>query len=235
MQGFFLGLAVGPTCLAYCMPVVVPYLLGQGRTVRSNVLSVAQYLGGRLGGYLAFAVLAWLVHQMLREGINGRLEVVAGGVVDLVLAGLLTWYGLATRTAPCAAHALATRTFQNEPLIAVEWLADPKRPAATAGGLFPRPSLVALPVAMGFLTGLNLCPPFLAAFAGAARTESLLQSLAFFAFFFLGTMVFFLPLPLLGALGRFSALRSIGRLTALVMAAYYLYAGIKLLALGTLP
>ena len=239
MQGFLLGLAVAPTCLAYCVPVAVPYLLGEGRTVRSSALAMGQFLGGRLCGYLAFAVLAWLVHQMLHQGTTGRLDVVAGGAVDLVLAGLLTWYGLATRPAPCAAHRFVA-SCGNEGPIAVELPTGPHRQTEAAGGRHtpqktaPRRSLLVLPVAMGFLTGLNLCPPFLAAFTGAAKTESLGESLAFFACFFLGTLVFFLPLPLLGALGRFSAIKSIGRLTALVMAAFYVYAGIKVLAVGTM-
>ena len=239
MQGFLLGLAVAPTCLAYCVPVVVPYLLGEGRTVRSSALAMGQFLGGRLCGYLAFAVLAWLVHQMLRQGTTGRLDVVAGGAVDLVLAGLLTWYGLTTRPAPCAAHWFAARSGGNEGPIAVDLPTGPHRQTKAAGGRHTpqkprRCSSLVLPVAMGFLTGLNLCPPFLAAFTGAAKTESLGESLAFFACFFLGTLVFFLPLPLLGALGRFSAIKTIGRLAALVMAAYYVYAGIKLLAVGTM-
>jgi hypothetical protein len=230
LQGFLLGLAVGPTCLAYCVPLVVPYLLGQGRTVRASALAVAQFLGGRLCGYLAFAILAWLVHEMLRHGTSGRLEAVAGGGVDLGLAGLLTWYGLAAPRAPCAVHWFAAGPEKGTVPICA------KHPQGRSGkwGLSPFPGPVVVPAAMGFLTGLNLCPPFLAAFTGAVRTESLPQSLAFFAFFFLGTSVFFLPLPFLGALRRFSALRTIGRLTALVMAAYYGYAGIKFLALGTL-
>jgi len=234
MQGFLLGLAVAPTCLAYCVPVVVPYLLGEGRTVRSSALAMGQFLGGRLCGYLAFAVLAWLVHQMLHQGTTGRLDVVAGGAVDLVLAGLLTWYGLTTRPAPCAAHWFAARSCGNEGPIAVELPTGRHRQTKAAGGLPPRRSLLVVPVAMGFLTGLNLCPPFLAAFTGAAKTESLGESLAFFACFFLGTLVFFLPLPLLGPLGRFSAIKTIGRLAALVMAAFYVYAGIKVLAIGTM-
>ena len=77
MQGFLLGLAVAPTCLAYCVPVVVPYLLGEGRERSAPVrLRHGQFLGGRLCGYLAFAVLAWLVHQMLHRGTTGRLDVV---------------------------------------------------------------------------------------------------------------------------------------------------------------
>jgi hypothetical protein len=55
-ERFLLGLANGGVCLAYCAPVLVPYLLGAGDTVRRSVVSVGEFLGGRLAGYLTFAV-----------------------------------------------------------------------------------------------------------------------------------------------------------------------------------
>jgi hypothetical protein len=61
-QGFLLGLANRGVCLAYCAPVLVPYLLGEGGTLRRGAVSVGGFLGGRLVGYLAFAILAWLTH-----------------------------------------------------------------------------------------------------------------------------------------------------------------------------
>ena len=236
MEGFLLGLAVAPTCLAYCVPVVVPYLLGEGA---DGPLQCARH------GAISRRTVVRL-SCFCRSGLAGASDAPPGDyrkagpsgrhAVDLVLAGLLTWYGLTTRPAPCAAHWFAARSCGNEGPIAVELPTGPHRQTKAAGGrqtpqkTAPRRSLLAVPVAMGFLTGLNLCPPFLAAFTGAAKTESLGESLAFFACFFLGTLVFFLPLPLLAGLGRLSALKTIGRLAALVMAAFYVYAGIKLLA-----
>ena len=161
--------------------------------------------------------------------------------MDLVLAGLLTWYGLTTRPAPCAAHWFAARSGGNEGPI--QW--GPSLPVhigrrRLAGGRHTpaenaAASLVARPAGgHGIPHGVKHLPAVPGAFTAAAKTESLGESLAFFACFFLGTLVFFLPLPLLGALGRFSAIKTIGRLAALVMAAYYVYAGIKLLAVGTM-
>jgi hypothetical protein len=60
-DGFLLGLVNGGVCLSYCAPVLVPYLLGEGDTVRRSVASVGGFLGGRLVGYLTFAVLAGTV------------------------------------------------------------------------------------------------------------------------------------------------------------------------------
>ena len=55
VKGFLLGIASGGACLAYCAPVLVPYLLGEGKTLRGNAVLVGGFLGGRLIGYLAFA------------------------------------------------------------------------------------------------------------------------------------------------------------------------------------
>ncbi|MCX5645541.1 MAG: hypothetical protein NTZ17_12835 [Phycisphaerae bacterium] len=57
-EGFLLGIASGGVCLAYCAPVLVPYLLSEGNTLRRSVISVGGFLAGRLIGYLVFAVLA---------------------------------------------------------------------------------------------------------------------------------------------------------------------------------
>jgi len=88
------------------------------------------------------------------------------------------------------------------------------------------------PVALGFFTGLNLCPPFLAAFANASYTGSLLASLLFFTAFFLGTSLFFVPIPFLGAFSHIQPLRIIGKYAAIIMALYYLYSGIMQIAGG---
>jgi hypothetical protein len=205
MQGFLLGLANGTTCLAYCAPVLVPFLLGEGRGVRQNWAVLAQFLGGRLGGYLLFALLAWLAGRLL-GGIESYRGLVFGSVY-ICLAALLVYYGLRKPPEICAG---ASRGAQ-------AWLA--RWPAL-------------LPLGLGFLTGLNLCPPFLLAFTGAASARSLLGSLLFFATFFIGTSLYFLPFPFLGALRGHTALRTIGRLASALVALYYLVYGIILLAGG---
>jgi hypothetical protein len=61
MQGFLLGLANGTSCLTFCAPVLIPYLLGEGQNVGQNL----KFLGGRLGGYLLFGSLAWLAGRLI--------------------------------------------------------------------------------------------------------------------------------------------------------------------------
>lgn len=208
LQGFMLGIASGTACLAYCAPVLVPVLLGEGKNIQRNYIILGQYLGGRLGGYFLFALLAWAVGFPL-SGLQRR-EVVFG-VVYIVLAVLLVYYGLSTHRTLCAGQILEQRSSK----LAFNW-----------------PPVI--PLVFGFLSGINLCPPFLLAFTEAADKATVWQSLLVFFTFFLGTSLYFLPIPLLGAFNRFDALQKVGKLAAIVVAVYYLYTGIIMIAGGVI-
>jgi sulfite exporter TauE/SafE len=206
MQGFLLGLANGSSCLALCAPVLIPFLLSEGKDVRQNLATLVKFLGGRLGGYLLFGLLAWAVGGLLLE---------AGGDQALLIGG--TYVGLSVLL-----------------LVAV---LRPKRPAPGACAVtqaqarFRRwPALI--PVGMGLLAGLKVCPPLLLAFTDAASSGTLGDSLLLFVTFFLGTSLYFLPLPLLGAVTRMPDLRIIGRFAAVIVALYYLVSGVALFAGG---
>lgn len=203
LQGFLLGLSTGATCLAYCAPVLVPYLLGEAKSIRQTAWTLSRFMLGRLLGYLVFAVIAWLTGSWLGL-LTERRETLLGSVY-ILLAALLLWYGMLQQAAPCAGRSLRGRAAR---------LAQ------------SRPSL--LPLLLGFFTGLNLCPPFLLAFAAAGEISTLEHSLLFFLSFFAGTALFFLPAPLLGACKNIAPLKNIGRLAAAVMSVYYFYSGILL-------
>jgi hypothetical protein len=81
-------------------------------------------------------------------------------------------------------------------------------------------------VTLGLLTGLNLCPPFLLALAGAAEAGGIGHCVLFFLAFFAGTAIYVIPLPAMGLLGRHDAIKLVGRLTAGVVGVYYLCSGL---------
>ncbi len=205
MQGFLLGLANGATCLAYCAPVLIPLMLGEGQKTRHNWGMLGKFLGGRLGGYLLFGLIAWLFSQMIL-GASAYRNLILGAAY-VVLAVLLAAYGFSTAPAACAGSLKGARKFLRQ------W-----------------PAL--LPLGLGFLTGLNLCPPFLLAFTNAANAGSLGASLVFFLTFFVGTSLYFLPMAFVGLMSRVNALRTVGKLAAVLMALYYAYSGIIYLAGG---
>jgi sulfite exporter TauE/SafE len=205
MQGFLLGLANGTTCLVFCAPVLVPFLMHEGTSVRQSLVALLKFLSGRLGGYLLFGLLAWATGSLLVR--TARYEGVVIGAAYVGLSALL--------------------------LIAVLRKRAPAGDCAFEGArarLSRWPAL--LPVGMGLLAGLKLCPPVLLAFTDAASSGTLGGSLLLFLTFFLGTSLYFLPISLLGAFSRVSDLRMVGRFAAVIVALYYLYSGILLVAGG---
>jgi len=199
LEPLLLGLSSGTVCLAYCAPVLVPYLLGEGRDVWRSALLLAEFLLGRLAGYVLFALAAWLIGFNLLP--SGAWRGVAFGLMYLVLSVLLVGYGFFNLGSWCAVRGFP------------RLLSRPASPAI-------------LPLALGFLTGINVCPPFLIALARAADAGSALDSVRFFVVFFLGTAVYFLPMPLVGALKPVRALRTVGRLAAGIIGIYYFYVGL---------
>jgi hypothetical protein len=89
-----------------------------------------------------------------------------------------------------------------------------------------------LPVCMGLLAGLKVCPPLLLAFTDAMGAGSLVGSVGTFVAFYLGTSLYFLPVVLVGAFRHVASLRTIGRYAAVIVALYYLYSGVLLFAGG---
>jgi hypothetical protein len=204
MQGLLLGLANGSLCITYCAPVLIPYMLGEGKTVRQNACVLGQFLAGRLVGCLCFALLAWVTSLIILHNMAYRNVIF--GVVYIGLALLLFIYSVSKPRKICAVN--SSKPFLEH--VAAKW-----------------PTL--LPVGLGLLTGLNICPPFLLIFTEAVNAESLMKSLFFFFMFFLGTSVYFLPIPLLGVLRSFPQVKTVGKMTAAIIALYYLYVGLTMI------
>ena len=177
----------------------------EGQTVRQNLLTLCKFLGGRLGGYTLFGLLAWATGSLLLRAANYQSLVIGAAYVGLAALLLVA---VLRKKAPAGACA-----FEGAQAKLSRW-----------------PAL--LPVGMGFLAGLKVCPPLLLAFTEAASTGTLTGSLVLFLTFFLGTSIYFIPLSFLGAFARVTALRIVGQFAAVIVALYYLYSGILLLAGG---
>lgn len=101
---------------------------------------------------------------------------------------------------------------------------------AFCGSLAGRFSLMRIPFFLGFLTGLNPCPPFL---VGAARLWTLNDipgGVMLFVAFFLGTSVYMIPLIFIPYLNRSERIKRIGVMVALLSSLWFLFAGISGLA-----
>jgi hypothetical protein len=96
--------------------------------------------------------------------------------------------------------------------------------------LRPRLPLRYLPLGMGFLTGLNVCPPFLMAAGYVFTLGRVWSGLAFFALYFVVTTVWLLPLVWVGAAARIGNVRWLAQLSALAAGLLFLWMGFGLLA-----
>jgi Cytochrome C biogenesis protein transmembrane region len=203
VEPVLLGFSSGLVCLASCGPVLLPALAAAGGGWRGTGALLGLFLAGRLAGYLGFAAAAWALGLALP--LPARSSAWVFGVVHLALAAALLLFVLLPRrprAAPC-----------------------PEGRGLRARVALARRCRAFAPAAMGLLTGLNLCPPFVVAGVRAAEAPSLAAALGFFVLFFVGTTVWFLPFLGLAPAGRLTAVGTVARFTAVVVAAYYAYLG----------
>jgi hypothetical protein len=175
---------------------------------RSSAL-LTVFLSGRLFGYLGWAILSWLLGWVIFQNARGPAFFSAA---DLILGVWLIYYGI-------------------------------RRPVLTHGSC-PGPSLNSSDScwrshqaffrggAWGFLSGLQICPPFWTAVTEAAKTGSLGGSLLFFFLFYLGTGIWFIPFPFIGTLGRLRQVAQVARFFTLPLGAYFIYSGFISIAGG---
>jgi sulfite exporter TauE/SafE len=205
-EALVLGLATGPVCLATCGPVVVPWIMVQPQGVRGHSRQLLLFLAARLAGYLVFACAAWLVGSAIPHSWTGRSWLMGG--IQILLAAALVVYAAGWPHRRCA----VAKTTAN--LVQIGEAPVTKRSGA---------------LALGFLTGINLCPPFLVAGVRAAQLAHLSAARLFFFCFFAGTAVWFIPFLSLGFLKRTPAVVAVARMVAVLLAFWYGFSGVSIL------
>ena len=88
------------------------------------------------------------------------------------------------------------------------------------------------PIVMGFLMGINICPPFLMSLAYVFTLHSAVKGIVYFLMFFLGTTIYFLPVTFLGYLGKMKEFRLVARVAGLVVGLAFLIYGIYYISRG---
>ncbi|HIE53239.1 MAG TPA: hypothetical protein EYP85_15925 [Armatimonadetes bacterium] len=198
LRGIALGFSSGAYCLGICAPAMLPYLLTFERVGVKTSLRI-------VAEFLAGRLGAYLLIG-LAAGLGGtQLQTSVGGqkAIALLIMGLALLL---------IAHGL-TRNFP-------EWQ------VCTA---WQRTRLLRrFPLLAGFVLALNLCPPLLLGFAFPLTLGRVGPALAFGAAFFVGTTVFFLPLALVGCLGRWQILREAAEVAALFAGLWFFAHGLWL-------
>ncbi|MEN8904826.1 MAG: sulfite exporter TauE/SafE family protein [Clostridiales bacterium] len=201
MNGLILGLSSGTTCLIYCAPVLLPFLAGEGNNTKKNYIILGEFLLGRLSGYILFAIIAWFLGQSLVEITNFK-EIIYG-FTYIILSCFLIVYSFSKNKRICSMSFFKKfiSSLQND-----------------------KNSYI--PLITGFLTGINICPQFLIALTQASDITKLFGSIYYFFTFFIGTAVYFIPIPFIGFLKNYNFLKNFGKVAAVVVGTYYLYLGI---------
>jgi len=207
-EALVLGLASGPACVASCGPVVVPSLLAERSGLRVNGRYLSAFLATRLLGYLLFAAVAWGLGTLASLRLPERSWIFT--TIHLLLGCALLVYAYSVGR-PCA-HGCA-----GSELVSIGGTSKHRIPGAAV---------------LGFLTGVSLCPPFVAAGVRAAEAASLVAALFFFAAFFLGTSVWFVPFAAFGWVKRNESVTPVARMAIMLIALYYFYAGLTTLIGG---
>ena len=199
MEGFLLGLGSGTACMAYCYPVLLPYILSEGKALRAGYGRLAFFLAGRLMGYIAIGAVSGAIGGLLTLSKTGAAYVAQG--TTLLIALLLILRPLLRRKKRCDAMCI-----------------QPQRDSRQKDWWFP--------LVLGLCTGLSICPPFMMGVTRAFLSGGIWQGITFFLFFYGGTLVYFLPLPLAGLIGKKINIRFIADIAMVLMGFYYLYIGV---------
>lgn len=85
---------------------------------------------------------------------------------------------------------------------------------------------------MGFLMGINICPPFLMSLTYVFSLHSTLGGLYYFLIFFIASSVYFLPLFFVGLLAKMKEFRWVARASGLLCSAIFIVYGIYSLGRG---
>lgn len=203
LSAFILGLSSGIACISVCLPGVVPILLGRRSTVAQSARFVAVYLSGRWCAYLIAAVITTLFSAAIYDIISDRVVMI---ITQFALALIMILFAAGKLSSKCI-NPLKHKRLR----------------------VFLKKHDFLLPVAMGFITSVSLCPPFVSLVLQTAGEQSMVRTIGVFTMFFLGTLPYFLPVPLLGFSRKEGVFKIIGHYAAAIMGCVYIYNAIKLM------
>ena len=203
VSAFILGLSSGIACISVCLPGVVPILLGRRSTVAQSARFVAVYLSGRWCAYLIAAELSAVFAAAIYDVVSNKIVMIT---TQFVLAVIMILFAAGKLSSKCI-----------NPLKHKRLLTFLKRRD------------ILLPLGLGFITSITLCPPFVSLVIQTVGEQSMARMVLLFTMFFVGTLPYFLPVPLIGLSRRKGVFKIIGHYAAAIMGCVYLYNAIKLM------
>ncbi len=201
-ESFILGLSTGSACLLTCGMVLFPYLMSGTAGVKRITIDLSFFLLSRMVVYAFLAVISWYLGKTFLT--NQVVREVVPGILYIVFAMMLIWYAVdRNRQKECPAKFVTT--VNNRKLI---------------------------PVFLGVVNSLGFCPALFLILTKGASEGSLSESLLAFLFFFIGSSLWFLPLPLAGKLKKKKVFETIGILATGLAGVIFVIKGLTILIGG---
>jgi hypothetical protein len=179
-EAFILGLSSGSACLVTCGMVMFPYLMAGSAGVKKIAVDLSLFLLTRLIIYFILATLAWYFGQAIFS--NPVVRNIVPGILYIVFAVMLVWYSISKKKSDdCPAKIV--KTVNDHRLV---------------------------PVFLGIVNSLGFCPALLIILTKGATQNTIFQSYIAFLAFFIGSSLWFLPMPLAGRIRKKEILNTIG-------------------------
>src|ERR1035437_3261553 len=179
-DSFILGISSGSACLATCGIVMFPYLMAGEAGVKKIAIDLSLFLLTRFVIYFMLTTFAWRFGQAFFN--NPVVRNIIPGILYIVFAVLLVWYSFDKNRNP-ACPAKIIKSVSDRRLV---------------------------PILLGVVNSLGFCPALFLILTKSAIQVTLAQSYIAFLAFFVGSSLWFLPLPLAGKIRKKEVLRNIG-------------------------
>jgi hypothetical protein len=203
-DSFILGLSSGSACLVTCGMIMFPYLMAGSSGVRKIAFDLSVFLLTRFVVYFILATVAWFFGQALFS--SNLVRSFLPGTLYIVFAVMLIWYSIEkNRKKGCPASIVAT--VDNKKLV---------------------------PVLLGIVNSIGFCPALLIIITKGATQGTLVQSYLAFLAFFVGSSLWFFPLPFAGRIRRKQVMETIGIFATGLAGTIFIIKGITILIGGIL-
>lgn len=195
-DSLILGLSSGSACLATCGMIMFPYLMAGSAGVKRISADLSLFLLTRLVVYFIMATVAWYFGKAFFS--NPLIRNIVPGVLYIVFAIMLVWYSTGKIHNPVC-PAKIVRTVNNRRLV---------------------------PLFLGLVNSLGFCPALFLILTNSATQTTIARSYLAFLAFFIGSSLWFLPLPLAGKIRKREVLKNIGILATGLAGIIFLIKGL---------
>jgi hypothetical protein len=203
-DSFILGISSGSACLMTCGLAMFPYLMAGSAGVRKITFDLSVFLLTRLVIYFFLATLAFYFGQTFFS--SPVLRTFIPGILYIAFAVMLIWYSIdRNRKKVCPAKIVTT--VENKRLV---------------------------PLVLGLVNTLGFCPALLLILTEGTAQGNIARSYLAFLAFFVGSSLWFLPLPFAGKFRKKKVIETIGILATGLAGAIFIIKGITILIGGIL-